>query len=172
MAGPPSPASDLNERLADLREEFRAESVLTMTVSSPPVTVHVRPDDKWNKDHPDDKRYIYESEEEPADQNGLNLSSDMIRLIGHDEGYGLRFAVRRGLHSWERHCRAHHGRAPDHGGNPAGATLLWAVIRDGFSVIFMARELNVSLERAERMLTSGIEHIDRQRERWETWSAA
>ena len=152
--------SSLYDRLADLREEYRAESVLTMTVSAPPTV--------WTMNQ--DRTMTLS--EEPAAVIGLSLSGSMVRLLGHPEGYGLRFIVRRALHSFEAYCSRKHRAWPDHKDCPLCAQMAWSTIRDGTSLLYLSETHSVALPRAERMLLRACDFIDSQRERWELSATA
>ncbi len=145
----------LQEALADLRYDYDRESAIDITASAPPITRQLLQDGSL------------EITEEPGSQVGMSLSSPMIRLVGHHEGFGLIFSIRRALHGWERFCRSKHQRWPDHVDAPVCAVLTWGTVRDKFSPAFMAAELEVSYPRAERMLATAIAWIRRREEMWE-----
>ena len=156
----------MNARTLSLwQASLEAETPRRLTVTAPPVTRTV----KITEDVIDGRKvrqYEYEEEEEPPDRGGMNLSAAMIRLIGHDEGYGLAFPVRRALAEWNRYCRSHHQRWPDHATRPVCAELAYAVIRNRYSLAWAAEQSGVSYLRAERLLIGAVREMAAMQERW------
>jgi hypothetical protein len=140
--------------LATWRISLEAETPIRLTVPSPPVTTQVTQD------------YSVRIEEEPAAAIGQSLSSEMVRLLGHPDGYGTAFPVRRALAEWNRYCRRHHRGWPDHADRPVCAELAALVIRDRTSVRYAADVTGVTYLRAERLLLRAVEHMVRWQGRW------
>jgi len=139
---------------------LEAETPRRLTVTAPPVTRTVT------------ARYEVIEEEEPGSRVGLSLSSEMVRLLGHHEGYGLAFPVRRALAEWNRYCRSHHQRWPDHATRPVCAELAYAVIRNRYSLRWAAEHSGVSYLRAERLLIGACRQMAEYQEAWIARSVA
>lgn len=70
------------------------------------------------------------------------------------------------LVAWDRFCRKHHARWPDHRGRPVCAEIAWYVLRDRTTLLFASEVTNVSYPRAENLLRLGVDWMARQQRRW------
>ena len=147
--------------LGQWRVQYEAETPRRLNVIAPPTTSTVK-----ISGPPGGRTYELETREEPAAAIGMSLSAPMVRLLGHHEGYGLAFPVRRALAEWNRYCRAHHQRWPDHIDQPACSVIAYAVIRDQCSLVWAAEQAGVSYLRAERLLTAAVERMASWQGRW------
>lgn len=140
---------------------YRAETPLKLTAFSPPVTT-VLTTTKIRGE----RTYQVHSEEEPAAAIGMSLSASMVRLLGHDEGYGLAFPVRRALAGWTRQCRHSHKRWPDHAQQATCASLAYAVIAYEIPLEVASLRLGISPFRGELLLREAIVWMSSSQARW------
>jgi hypothetical protein len=147
--------------VAHWQASYRAETPLKLTAFSPPVTTVVHTRTIQGR-----RTYELRSEEEPAPAIGMALSASMVRLLGHDEGYGLAFPVRRALAGLTRHCRHDHKRWPDHAEQLACACLAYAVIANGVPLPLAAREIGIRPARADRLLRAAVVWMAAEQARW------
>ena len=152
------------------RASVLAETPLQLASHYPPVlrTVVARRDALGHVMRTDDGKPMLSirDDTEPGAAVGVSLSGPMLRLLGHEDGYGLSFPTRRALYAWRKYCRRKHRRWPDHRDGPLCGDVAVAVIRDRVPVRRAAAEHGLSYFRCLAYLREATGWMSNQQEQW------